>query len=218
MIDPNELLQGCLLYLILLASVCLREWAQALTADRLGDSTPRLDGRTSLNPANHIDPLGTVIFPIIFIFFLGSPAPFGWGRHLYMNADHFRKPARDEIIARLAGPGCSFLLALGAAILGGLTSQSIPGFFELMFMVIGINTTLIIINLLPVPPLDGGYILKSLTGMSEQQFINLARFCFIILLGIFLFPPTARVVQVGFALLNQLFISVMYQSANLVGG
>lgn len=202
-------MQGLLLYLILLASVCLREWAQAWVADRMGDSTPRMDGRTSLNPANHIDPLGTAIFPLIFIFLLGSQTPFGWGRHLYMNPDNFRNPTSGEIYARLAGPACNFLIALVAAIIGGLTFNSVPRLYELMFMFIGINTTLIIINLLPVPPLDGGYILKAVIKMSEEQFLNLARFCFFILLGLFLFPPTARVIQLGFAFFNGLFLRVM---------
>jgi len=77
MTDDISLSQGLLLYLILLAGVCLHEWAHAYVADKLGDSTPRLDGRTTLNPAAHFDPVGTALMPLLIIFVIPFFAPFG---------------------------------------------------------------------------------------------------------------------------------------------
>lgn len=211
-----DLFEGVLLFLILMASISLHEWAHSRVADKLGDPSPRLDGRTSLNPAVHFDPLGTFLFPLIFIFVMGSKAPFGWGRRIILNPDNFRNPTRDELYVWFAGPACNAAIALVAAVLGGLTTRVFPRFYELMEMFIRINALLIIINLLPVPPLDGGYILKRLTNMSEEMFMRLSMFCFFILLVIFLFPPTERVVNFAFSSTYAFFFNIMRMTAGFV--
>ncbi len=214
---PPELTHGILLYLILMASVCLHEWAHAWIADRLGDPTPRHDGRTSLNPAVHFDPIGTLIMPVVFIFLFQSVAPFGWGKRIILNPDHFRRPSRDEILVWLSGPACNLVIAVLAAILGGLLVQAVPRFHDLMEIVIRINALLIVINLLPVPPLDGGYILKQVTGMSEATFHRLSAFAFFILLALFLFPPTMTLISIAFDFFYKSFIRIMVVFAGFAG-
>jgi Zn-dependent protease len=96
MTDSISITEGLLLYLILMASVCLHEWAHAVVADRLGDPTPRLDGRTTLNPAAHFDMVGTCIMPLVIIFLIPFFAPFGWGRRIILNPSNFRNPLQFQ--------------------------------------------------------------------------------------------------------------------------
>ena len=211
-----DLISGVLLLLILIVSISIHEWAHSWVAEKLGDATPRLDGRNTLNPAAHFDPLGTFLMPMIFIFILGSQVPFGWGKRIDINPSAFENPKRDEILVWLAGPGGNALVALVAAILGGLTFSVVPKFHELMIMFIQVNCLIIIINLLPVPPLDGGFILKVLSNMSEELFIRLSYLCFVILLGLFFFEPTRVVITLAQGLIEFLFFFIMSGIASLM--
>src|SRR5690606_37317232 len=106
---------GLILYIILVASLCVHEWAHAVTADKLGDDTPRQQGRVTLNPFVHIDLMGTVVFPLFCIFFLKGAFFFGWAKPVMINLSSFRHRQRDHILVTLAGPGSNLVLALLAA-------------------------------------------------------------------------------------------------------
>lgn len=192
MTESITLSEGLLLYLILMASVILHEWAHAVVADRLGDSTPRLDGRTTLNPVAHFDLVGTCIMPLVIIFLVPFFAPFGWGKRIILNPSNFDKPQSAEILVWCAGPLLNFVLTLAAGLLGGLAFRLGIDLRSLVLSVVIINGILLVLNVLPFPPLDGGHVLRLLTDMREETFIRFSQWSFLILLGLILFVPPFR--------------------------
>ncbi len=188
-IGPAELRQGLILYIVLVASLSIHEWAHAFAADRLGDDTPRLQGRVTLNPIVHMDLLGTVIFPLVCIFLLKGGIFFGWGKPVMVNHANFTHRKRDDIITTLAGPASNVVLALLAAIAGGLVYKADPNTAELFMLIIFLNVALAVFNMIPLPPLDGSRVMRHLVGMSEETFINLSRWSFLILMVGINLPP-----------------------------
>jgi Zn-dependent protease len=212
-IDLNLIRSGMIMFLLLVASLTIHEWAHAFTADRLGDDTPRLQGRVTLNPLSHIDAIGTIIIPLINIFvFRSTYAIFGWGRPVMTRAGNFKHPRRDEILTCLAGPGSNLLLALVAVLAGAVLVVRDPVLAELFFRLIVMNVGLALFNLLPLPPLDGGYLLKHFTGMSEEAFLNLSRWSGIVMLFAFFLPA----VREAFGLVFSLACSPYYVLCNLI--
>jgi len=211
MTDDISLSQGLLLYLILLAGVCLHEWAHAYVADKLGDSTPRLDGRTTLNPAAHFDPVGTALMPLLIIFVIPFFAPFGWGKRIILNPDNFVNSRRSEIIVWSAGPVMNLCLALGISLAGGIAFRLGIDLRSLISSVVIINTILLVLNMLPFPPLDAGHILRLATRMREETFVLLSQWSFLLLLFlIFFFPPFRAAVDFifkSFLVANQMAFS-----------
>jgi len=181
-IDAATLRNGLIIYIILVASLCVHEWAHAISADRLGDDTPRHQGRVTLNPFVHMDLLGTVIFPLFCIFLLKGAFFFGWAKPVLINIGNFRHRQRDHIIVTLAGPVSNLGLALLAAILGGLAFGVDPKIVELFVQVILVNITLAVFNMLPIPPLDGSHIMRYLVGMSEELYVRIAQWSFLVLI------------------------------------
>lgn len=187
-----SLTTGLLLYIILVASVCLHEWAHATVANLLGDATPRLDGRTTLNPAAHFDPVGTGIMPLAIIFVIPFFAPFGWGKPIALNPQHFKNPSKGEMLVWSAGPALNLFLALGVSFLGGIAYRMGFDLRSLLTTIIFINTILLILNLLPFPPLDAGHLLRLATNMREETFMKLSQWSFLILLFLIFFVPPFR--------------------------
>jgi len=181
-IDPETLRRGLIFYIVLIASLCIHEWAHAITAHKLGDDTPDREGRVTLNPIVHMDLLGSVIFPLLCIFVLPGGLLFGWGKPVNIDISNFRNRRRDEILTTLAGPGSNLALALVAAIVGGLLFRFEPRTAELFIQLIGINVLLAVFNLIPLPPLDGGRVMRHIAGMTEETFHNIARWSFLIIL------------------------------------
>jgi Zn-dependent protease len=179
-VDAQRIFAGGVEYLLLLLSLSAREAFKGWVAERCGDSTARLLGRISLNPLRHLELVGSIVLPMILLFF-GSPI-FGWGRPIPVLEKNLREPYRDGLLIAAAGPFFTGLLALlGTAVLlvtVRLTGQ--PGedsalwalfhqwdkagaaqHFPLMFTLTGlvlINTFLTVFHLIPLPPLDGGRI------------------------------------------------------------
>lgn len=181
-IDPETLRRGLIFYIVLIASLCIHEWAHAITAHKLGDDTPDREGRVTLNPIAHMDLLGSVIFPLLCIFVLPGGLLFGWGKPVNIDISNFRNRRRDEILTTLAGPGSNLALALIAAIVGGILFRFEPRTAELFVQLIGINVLLAVFNLIPLPPLDGGRVMRHIAGMTEETFHNIARWSFLIIL------------------------------------
>jgi Zn-dependent protease len=200
-IDLNLVRGGMIMFLLLVASLTIHEWAHAFTAERLGDDTPRMQGRVTLNPASHIDIIGTIVIPLINIFvFRSTYAIFGWGKPVMTRASNFKHPRRDEILTCLAGPGSNLLLALLGVLAGAAVVSRQPMLGELFFRLIVMNVGLALFNLLPVPPLDGGYLVKHFTGMTEEAFLTMSRWSGMIMLFAFFIPVVRETFGLVFSL------------------
>lgn len=207
-IGPAELRSGLILYIIIVASLSVHEWAHAYTADRLGDDTPRYQGRVTFNPIVHMDLFGTVIFPLLCIFVFKGGFFFGWGKPVMVNVANFKYRARDHILVTLAGPGSNLALALIAAIVGGLAYGFDPKTMELFGLLIGINVVLAVFNMIPIPPLDGGQIMRHVVGMSDETFLNLSRWGFVILIVAINFTPLRAVLGAAVGIVQYPFAYV----------
>jgi Zn-dependent protease len=148
-------------FLVLIGSLTFHEAAHAWTADRLGDTTARLLGRLSLNPAVHIDLIGTIVFPLIAMM-TGVPL-IGWAKPVPVNMRNLREPRRDFAIIALAGPVSNLLLAVVGAVLVNLLPSGdgvrIGLAEEALIRFVLINVLLAVFNMIPIPPLDGGNVL-----------------------------------------------------------
>lgn len=185
---------GIILYILFMVSLCLRAYAQAWWANRLGDHTPQQEGRLTLNPLPHMDLMGSVILPLICIFYLqprlGQLGIFlGWAKPVPINPAQFENPSRGYLQTQLANPITSLLLALIAAVIGGALYRFNPETQLIFFSLIGINASLVVIDLLPIPPLPGGLVLKHMGMMSEETFWNIARWSGLVLIIAFQLPP-----------------------------
>jgi Zn-dependent protease len=183
--DPITLALIVFELVVMVLSISLHDCAQAWMANRLGDPTARMLGRITMNPARHFDLIGTLIWPVLFIF--RSPLVLGWGKPVPMTSRNFRRASRDEMIATLAGPAAQLLAALVALIAlvvmkhflhdsrvaliaaDQLTQRNtampldgLPSIFPLilfLYFCILVNLLLLVFNLMPLPFLDGGKIL-----------------------------------------------------------
>ena len=180
-----------------LLAVTLHEVAHGFMAEKLGDPTARLLGRLTLNPLKHLDPIGTIA-----VLFFG----FGWARPVPVNANNLRNPRRDMVWVALAGPAANLLLAIFFALLLrfvasvaiDLPQQSniLPYMKPVTLMAafgLYINVILLLLNLLPVPPLDGGRALMNLLPESNAQiFKKIEPFGLLILLFLIFGTPLWR--------------------------
>jgi len=182
---------GLIQYLTLVALLTFHEFGHAWTAMKCGDDTARLQGRVSLNPVVHIDPIGTVLLPLLMIFMPGAGKfLIGWAKPVPVNPYNLNQPKRDDILVTMAGPAMNLLLAFGLVALAkaGLIFHSVP-VADFFVQAAGLSLVLCFFNLIPVPPLDGSHILRVATGMSHETYANLARFGFIIVIVLLQFPP-----------------------------
>jgi len=167
-----DLVQIGLLLAVLIASLSFHEAAHAWAADRLGDPTARLMGRLSLNPLVHIDPIGTVLFPLVAIA-TGVPL-IGWAKPVPVNVRNLASPRRDFALVAAAGPASNLVLAAGgAAVFTVLRGGDLGTVAYTVAFFVMMNVLLAVFNLIPVPPLDGGNILlgilpPSLGGVVER--------------------------------------------------
>jgi len=209
-LDPNALLIAVFEFVVLIFSLCFHECAHAWMASRLGDQTARLQGRVTLNPMYHVDPIGTLLFPALMIFgplFSGGLAGgylIGWAKPTPVITRNFRKIVRDDILVTLAGPVSNLILVVIATM--GLAWV---GYFHGMELLIGnpesrwkavqlifeltatVNLALFFFNLLPIPPLDGSRVLGNLLPYNAARaFDRLGMVSYMLM--IFLGGPVVR--------------------------
>ena len=176
---------------VIIFSVIIHEVMHGVAADSLGDPTARYAGRLTLNPLPHLDLFGSIILPIIFALTPGSFL-FGWAKPVPYNPYNlFRAPRWGEMIVAAAGPASNLALAL----LGGLLVrlQIFPDIAGVLMYIVVINISLTVLNLIPVPPLDGSKILSSILPgslgygalrdrMEQNPFLGFGIVLFIIIL------------------------------------
>ena len=180
--DANWIIEGLISYLGLIVLLTFHEFGHAWTASKCGDDTARLQGRCSLNPIVHIDPIGTVLLPLMMIFLPFGVSRFmiGWAKPVPVNPYNLRNPRVDDILVSMAGPAMNLLLAVGLVALaraGLLFHLGVVA--ELFLQMAALSLLLCFFNLIPIPPLDGSHVARNLTGMSYETYWRLSRFGFI---------------------------------------
>lgn len=176
--NPVELL---FTILTLLIAITIHEFAHALAADRLGDPTPRAQGRLTLNPLAHLDPIGTIML-VLFRF--------GWGKPVQFDPFNLENPRRDAALISAAGPASNVLLAVLASVASRVAlAQSAPALvITFLFLLIQYNLFLAVFNLIPIHPMDGGKVLVGLLPRNTAHEIDrtLNQYGFILLLFLIL--------------------------------
>lgn len=189
-----------LVILIILFSVILHEVMHGWMALRFGDHTAEYAGRLTLNPIPHIDPIGTILLPLLLVI-TGSPVLFGWAKPVPVNPFNFSDIRKGEFFVSIAGILANLGLALIAALLFHLTTPvNIPLLQRIFAFAVDINLILAVFNLLPIPPLDGSKIVMSfLPPHLAIKYQQLERYGLFILLFL-LIVPFGRTTLIGFIL------------------
>ena len=170
-------------------AMVVHEYAHARVADALGDYTPRMQGRLTLNPAAHVDPIG------LFMLFI---VHFGWAKPVQINPMNFSNPRRDDILVSLAGPASNLITSFIALIILVLLAKFDFPFSEgalvVFNLIIVYNINFAIFNMLPIPPLDGSHILRNLLPYEmARAYAQLERYSFIFLIIIIATPVLSYV-------------------------
>ena len=221
--------------LVLVFSVVVHEVAHGWVAWRLGDPTARDAGRLTLNPVLHVDVFGSIVVPVVLV--LAGGIPFGWAKPVPVRPDRLRDPWNDQPRVAAAGPASNLILAAAAAVglgatiaLGGIPSWMLvdgarpgPGtfLFELFQFGILLNVVLALFNLVPLPPLDGSWVLQRfLPAEARIRYFRLQRFglfpviAFIMLAN---FTPLGGILQGALALAMRPFLALAERVAVLLG-
>jgi len=175
-VDIAQLIQTVALYAIpVIFSITLHEAAHGYAARYFGDNTAWTLGRVSLNPMKHIDPMGTIVLPLVLYFATSGAFLFGYAKPVPVNFGHLRNPKRDMVWVALAGPGANFAQALmwGVALylLRGAGVDE-PFLLKMCQGGVLVNVVMFVFNLFPIPPLDGGRILVGLLPWRQAVAVS----------------------------------------------
>jgi Zn-dependent protease len=198
-LSPDDIRRILIDVLVLVASVAFHEFGHAKMADALGDDTPRRQGRVTLNPLAHADPIGTLLLPALSAY-MGSG--FGWGRPVQWNPagiNRTHKMSTARILVAIAGPLMNVVLAvIVTAVTAVLRWKGVIHVGDRVDMILSYavftNFILFFFNLIPAPPLDGGHVAEGLTPYKHRAtFENYARFGPFILMAVVLIPQLAQI-------------------------
>lgn len=207
MFDLPSLRSIALMLPAIVLGLTFHEYAHGLAAYKLGDNTARSQGRLTINPAAHVDPVG-----LILLFLAG----FGWAKPVPINPLNFKGDMRRGVLlVSLAGPATNLLLAIAAAIIwGALAGLKLPYFNDIMMYMIQINVVLAIFNLIPVPPLDGSKILAGILPGRQEWLYKMEAYGMIILI-VLIFTGAISFI---FNIFVRPIITVLYSLAGLIAG
>jgi Zn-dependent protease len=195
-VDANHIIEGLQFYLGLVVLLTFHEFAHAWVAHKCGDDTARLQGRMSINPVVHIDPIGTVLLPMLMIFTPWGGFLIGWAKPVPVNIGNLRYPFRDDIFIALAGPAMNLLLAVVIVALARVAA--IFQATEVMLVLIQLaqlSLLLCFFNLIPIPPLDGSHVLRNFIGMSWDTYWQMCRWGFIAVILVLRIPQVQHVLS-----------------------
>ncbi|MGC3959274.1 MAG: site-2 protease family protein [Verrucomicrobiota bacterium] len=188
----GKLIDGLMMYLAFVIFVGLHEFAHAWMAVRCGDETPRQQGRLTLNLAAHMDLIGTVILPLVVTLLSamsGGWMLLGWGKPVQVNLDNFKQRQRDDILVSAAGPAMNLLTAFAVlAVTKLLEVAGVPAFLDTGLNLARLSLFLCFFNLLPIPPLDGGHIVRNMMGISDEAYAMLSAYSFMFFMLIMRVP------------------------------
>ena len=221
----------------LLFAMVLHEYAHGWVAHRCGDPTAQLQGRLTMNPLAHIDPFGTVILPLLCLVMPGGFI-LGWAKPVPIDPRLMRQPRRDMALVAAAGPVMNLALAIGSALLfallssidptiGSYSSNSddtpSPDTWDTMFLLpiavmavysVLINVLLMLFNLLPIPPLDGGRILTSLLPhTAAKTLVRVEPYGMFILVALIVFDPQIHLIHAVTGTLTQSLFNTILSAA-----
>jgi Zn-dependent protease len=194
----------------LLVSLVLHELAHAVVATRLGDPTPREQGRLTLNPIAHLDPLGTIMFAVTYFT---TGLLFGWARPVLVDMRRFRHPKQGMALVAAAGPATNFLLAL-AAIAYIVHGNPEGRWLDVALQAFTVNIVLGIFNLIPIPPLDGSRIVGAfLPDRAYASWAAFDQYGMFVLFGVIILFQSEF-----FTLMEDAYLETGRFMVNLVGG
>jgi Zn-dependent protease len=191
-----EQVRDALLYLIaFVAAVCVHEFGHAFVADKLGDRLPRIQGRLTLSPLSHIDPLGTIVLPVAGALMTGG-AFFAWGKPVMTSPNNYTRKLSQRtgsMLVALAGPMMNLLMAVLVSVVivvAGRAGASHSVVDEIVRFGLVLNVMLMFFNLLPIGPLDGATVLAGLLPRSMEPFVEWNRRYGTLILLVLLIAPT----------------------------
>lgn len=204
-------------------AVVFHEYAHGFIANRYGDNTAKSAGRLTLNPLPHVDPVGTVLFPLITMA-MGVPFLFGWAKPVPINPSRFKKIRQGLFWVAVAGPGMNFILAiLSAAIFCGLSAWMPEDFYlskplaNMAIASVWLNYTLGIWNLIPIPPLDGSKVVEAfLPYEAAKKYEAIGQFGGLALLALMM-TPAIVLLQYPIEFFSNLTLGIMIQLFHLQG-
>jgi len=208
-----DLLSGIITIAILVFSAIFHEVAHGYAAERFGDPTARLAGRLTLNPKKHIDPLMSILLPLMLIL-SGSPVIFGAAKPVPIDPFNLKEGRKDIALVALSGPLTNVIIAvLGAVIIHATSAFLSPlsPIQNILFTIVNLNLLLAIFNLLPIPPLDGSKVFALLLPQDmANAYLSLSSIGFFIIFFLLLFP-------VGGFSLGSIIFNLLTFSLNLLG-
>lgn len=190
---------------ILIMSVVVHEVSHGFMADKLGDPTPRLQGRLTLNPLKHLDPVGSFIVPIVTSL---AGFTFGWAKPVVYNPYNLKNKKRGEFLIALAGPVSNTVVAIifGTVVrFAAIGATTLTPFIEITSTIVVINIILAVFNLIPIPPLDGSKLLFAFLPIQYQRFrmkMEMYAPIFVVLLVFFLWQFISPIIPVIFNILT----------------
>ena len=193
------------MWMCLVVLLSFHEYGHAWAAYKCGDDTARLMGRMTINPIVHNDPIGTVLFPWIMILLpiMGMELPiaiFGWAKPVPVNPINYEHRVRGDVFVSMAGPAMNVLLAVLLMVLYRAAVEmpidlSNGAVVHKLREIAFISMILCVFNLIPIPPLDGSHVMRHVIRMSEETYLRIAQFGFIILIiAINVFPELFMIV------------------------